>query len=167
MALSIIEKKIYHLRGERVMLDFDLAALYEVETRALNQAVKRNLERFPPEFMFQITREELDNLMSQIVISSWGGIRKLPYAFTEHGVSMLAGVLKSEKAIKLNLLIIKAFIALRRVAIEYKELTEKLAALEKQYNRQFADVYQALNFLIEKKKTEENFEKRRRIGFKP
>lgn len=149
------------------MLDFDLAALYEVETRALNQAVKRNLERFPPEFMFQISREEFDNLKSQIVTSSWGGTRKLPHAFTEHGVSMLAGVLRSEKAIKLNVLIIKAFIALRRVAIEYRELTEKLAALEKQYNRQFADVYQALNFLIEKKETAENFEKRRRIGFKP
>jgi len=92
MELQIIQNKIYEIRGQRVMLDFDLAELYEVETRALNQAVKRNIRRFPSDFMFQLTNKEFDNLMSQSVISSWGGTRKLPFAFTEHGVAILVSV---------------------------------------------------------------------------
>ena len=113
MELQIIQNKIFEIRGQRVMLDFDLAELYEVETRALNQAVKRNIKRFPSDFMFQLTNKEFDNLMSQSVISSWGGTRKLPFAFTEHGVTMLASVLRSERAIELNIQIVRAFIALR------------------------------------------------------
>ena len=102
MELQLIQNKIYEIRGQRVMLDFELADLYDVETRALNQAVKRNLRRFPADFMFQLSKSEFDNLMSQNVISSWGGTRKLPYTFTEHGVSMLASVLRSEIAIDLT-----------------------------------------------------------------
>jgi len=108
MELQLIQSKIHTLRGQRVMLDFDLAELYEVENRALNQSVKRNARRFPEDFMFQLTWKEMKNVMSQIVISSWGGKRKLPYAFTEQGVAMLSGVLKSDKAIDTNIAIMRA-----------------------------------------------------------
>ncbi|MCA6451314.1 MAG: ORF6N domain-containing protein [Chitinophagaceae bacterium] len=165
METTIIQQKIYEIRGERVMLDFDLAILYAVETKVLNQAVKRNLARFPADFMFQLTQTEYNNLKSQIVTSSWGGVRKLPYAFTEHGVTMLAGILRSEKAIVMNITIVRAFIALRQMAMQYKELAEKLAQLENSNHQQFKEIYQALNYLIEQKQQEENFQKRQRIGF--
>jgi hypothetical protein len=144
MELQIIQNKIYDIRGQRVMLDFDLAELYEVETRVLNQAVKRNNKRFPSDFMFQLTNKEFDNLMSQIVISSWGGTRKLPYAFTEHGVTMLASVLRSERAIDINIQIVRAFIALRQYALGYAELNQKLENFMVETNMQFSDIYQAL-----------------------
>ena len=111
----IIQQKIFVIRGEQVMLDYDLAGLYGIETRILNQAVKRNIKRFPPDFMFQLTKEEWDNLKSQIVISSWGGTRKLPYAFTEQGVAMLSGVLNSDIAIEMNIAIMRTFVAVRRL----------------------------------------------------
>ena len=160
-----IQQKNFELRGEKVMLDFELALLYEVETRVLNQAVKRNITRFPDDFMFQLTKEELEILISQIVTSRWGGIRKLPYAFTEHGVTMLASILRSEKAIKMNIIIVRAFIALRQMARQYKELAEKLTLLENTNNKQFKEIYQALNYLIDKKQKEDDFSKRPRIGF--
>lgn len=165
MHSNSIQQKIFELRGEKVMLDIDLAILYEVETRVLNQAVKRNSLRFPDDFMFQLTKEELDILMSQFVTSRWGGIRKLPYAFTEHGVTMLASILRSEKAVKMNIVIVRAFIALRQIAWQYKELADKLAHLENTNNKQFKEIYQALNFLVAKKQKEEDFSKRQRIGF--
>jgi hypothetical protein len=144
MELQIIQNKIFEIRGQRVMLDFDLADLYEVETRALNQAVKRNLKRFPYDFMFQLTNKEFDILMSQSVISSWGGTRKLPFAFTEHGVTMLASVLRSERAIEINIQIVRAFIALRQYALGYAELNHKLETFMLETNMQFSDIYQAL-----------------------
>ena len=144
MELQIIQNKIYEIRGQRVMLDFDLAELYEVETRTLNQAVKRNIKRFPSDFMFQLSNKEFDNLMSQIVISSWGGTRKLPYAFTEHGITMLASVLRSERAIEINIQIVRAFIALRQYALGYAELNQKLETFMLETNMQFSDIYQAL-----------------------
>lgn len=165
METTIIQQKIYEIRGERVMLDFDLAILYAVETKVLNQAVKRNLARFPADFMFQLSQTEYNNLKSQFVTSSWGGVRKLPYAFTEHGVTMLAGILRSEKAIVMNITIVRAFIALRQMAMQYKELAEKLAQLENSNHQQFKEIYQALNYLIEQKQQEETFQKRQRIGF--
>ena len=104
MELQIIQNKIFEIRGQRVMFDFDPTELYEVETRALNQAVKRNIKRFPTDFMFQLSNKEFENLKSQSLISSWGGLRKLPYAFTEHGVTMLvASALRSERAIEINI----------------------------------------------------------------
>ena len=127
MKPTIIRQQILELSGEKVMLDFDLAILYQVETRILNQAVKRNKSSFPKDFMFQLTKAEVKILMSQIVISSWGGTRKIPYAFTEHGVTMLATVLRSPKAVKMNISIVRAFIALRKIAWQYKEIAEKLA----------------------------------------
>ncbi len=126
---------------------FDLAELYEVETRVLNQAVKRNVNRFPTDFMFQLTNKEFDNLMSQIVISSWGGTRKLPFAFTEHGVTMLASILRSERAIEINIQIVRAFIALRQYALGYAELNQKLETFMVETNMQFSDIYQALTEL--------------------
>ena len=120
---------IYKIRGYQVMLDSDLAEIYQVETRVMNQAVKRNLERFPPEFMFQLTQAEYDNLMSQIVTSSWGGRRKLPYAFTEHGVIMLSSVLSSKIATQINITVVKTFIDMRRYIT--KPIRKKLDDLEK------------------------------------
>ncbi|MES2330319.1 MAG: ORF6N domain-containing protein [Bacteroidota bacterium] len=166
MDALIIQQKIFEIRGEKVMLDFDLAALYDVQTKVLNQAVKRNFKKFPKDFMFQLTREEYSNLKSQIVTSSWGGARKLPYAFTEHGVGMAAGVLKSEKAIYMHIAIVRAFIALRQFALRYRELAEKLTNLENTNNKQFKDIYKALNYLIDKKQKEEDFNNRERIGFR-
>ncbi len=177
----LIQQKIFDIREQRVMLDYDLAVLYEVETRVLNQAVKRNIDRFPADFMFRLTpeewawvrsqtiiEEERPSNSSQNVISSrrHRGSTYLPYAFTEHGVTMLASVLRSEKAIKMNIAIVRAFIALRQFSQQYKELAEKLAELEKHTNKQFTDIYDALNFLVNKKKEEEAFAARQRIGFK-
>ena len=169
MQLRLIQKKIYELRGQRVMLDFDLAELYEVETRALNQAVKRNAERFPDRFMFQLTKEEWKSLISQIVISKTGkrgGTQKLPYVFTEHGVAMLASVLRSKKAIKINIAIVEAFIALREFAFTFKELAEKIKKLERRQNKQYADVYEALKYLMDDKQNRDDWKSRKQIGYK-
>jgi hypothetical protein len=165
MHTESIQQKIFEIRGMKVMLDFDLAILYEVETRILNQSVKRNINRFPSDFMFQLTKSECEALISQIVISRWGGTRKLPYAFTEHGVTMIASLLRSEKAVDMSILVVRAFIALRHLSRQYEELAERLSKLENSNKKQFRDIYQALNFLIEKKQQEEDFSKRRRIGF--
>jgi hypothetical protein len=151
MELAIIENKIVEIRGVKVMLDFDLAELYEVETRALKQAVKRNLDRFPMDFMLVLTDKEINELVSQNVIpskSKMGG--SLPFAFTEQGVAMLSSVLKSKKAMQINISIMRAFVFIRQYALSHKELSEKLSALEKKYNKQFADVSEALNYLINK-----------------
>ena len=137
MELQPIQSKIYEIRGQRVMLDRELAELYQVTTIALNQAVKRNAKRFPPDFMFQLTHQEFANLKSQIVISSWGGIRKMPYAFTEQGVAMLSGLLNSDVAINANIAIMRAFVAMRNyimttttVTAELSEIRARLALLE-------------------------------------
>ena len=114
---AFIQNKIYSIRNQKVMLDFDLAALYGVQTKVLNQAVKRNIARFPVDFMFQLDTEEFDNLRSQFVTSSWGGTRYLPFAFTEQGVAMLASVLKSETAIQVNIGIVRAFVAIRNLML--------------------------------------------------
>jgi hypothetical protein len=166
MQLQKIEQKIYELRGQKVMLDFDLAELYEVETKVLNQAVKRNTDRFPIDFMFQLSKKEFEILKSQIVTSSWGGTRKLPYAFTEQGVAMLSSVLRSDKAINVNIAIMRAFVLMRQYALGYKELADKIAKLERKYNKKFADVYQALNLLLADNENETDWENRERIGFK-
>ena len=136
------------------MLDFHLAEMYDVETKVLNQSVKRNIKRFPEDFMFQLTNNEYDNLRSQIVTSSWGGARTLPYAFTEHGVTMLAGVLRSDKAIQINLQIVRTFIALRQYAFGYVELNRKLEEFMVETNMQFNDIYQALTELASQKELE-------------
>ncbi len=163
MELQIIQNKIYEIRGHRVMIDFDLAELYQVETRILNQAVKRNSKRFPVDFMFQLSNNEFDNLMSQSVISSWGGTRKLPFAFTEHGVTMLASVLRSERAIEINIQIVRAFIALRQYVLGYAELNQKLETFMLETNMQFSDIYQALTEMASQ--TEKNQKPLKPVGF--
>lgn len=141
------------------MLDSDLAKLYEVETRALNQAVKRNIERFPAHYMFQLTKEEYKNLISQNVISNWGGVRKMPYVFTEQGVAMLSSVLKSKRAIQINIQIIDTFVKLRQLAIEHKDLEQRIAELEhyfiehtKDYKEDMKEIYQAIDLLMDRTK---------------
>src|SRR5574337_520351 len=159
---ELIENRIVLLRGERVMLSTDLAALYGVEPRVLVQAVKRNLERFPDDFMFQLTREELTNLKSQIVISSWGGLRRAsPYAFTEQGVAMLSSVLRSARAVQVNIEIMRTFVRLRRMVASNAELARRLHALEKKYDVQFKTVFDAIRALMTPPDTP-----RRSIGFR-
>jgi len=144
-----IERRIYMLRGHKVMLSPDLADLYEVEPRALVQAVKRNIERFPADFMFQLTAQEFENLKSQIVTSSWGGLRRAaPYAFTEQGVAMLSSVLRSRRAVMVNVEIMRAFVCLRQMLVAHADLARKLAALEKKYDAQFKVVFDAIRELM-------------------
>lgn len=144
--IQIIQSKIYEIRGQRVMLDFDLAELYHVETRRLNEAVKRNIKRFPDDFMFQLNGDEWKNLISQIATSSWGGTRKLPYAFTEQGLAMLSGILNSDIAIQVNISIMRAFVYVRQLIAnppvdktvelrqEMKELKEYIEEVFTDYN---------------------------------
>jgi len=143
-----IDSRIYMLRGHKVMLSIDLADLYEVEPRALVQAVKRNIERFPADFMFQLSDQEFENLKSQIVISSWGGRRGIPYAFTEQGVAMLSSVLRSKRAVMVNVEIMRAFVRLRQMLTAHADLARKLAALEKKYDAQFKVVFDAIRELM-------------------
>jgi hypothetical protein len=145
-----VERTILFLRGERVILDADLAALYGVETRAVVQAIKRNRQRFPDDFMFQLTADEAANLRSQTVISSsaHGGRRYAPYAFTEHGVAMLAAVLNSPRAVQVSIEIVRAFVRLRAMLAGDAELARKLTALEKKYDAQFRIVFDAIRELM-------------------
>lgn len=148
------------------MLDFDLAEMYEVENKRLKEAVRRNIDRFPADFMFELTKKEMETLRSQFATSKRGGTRYPPFAFTEQGVAMLASVLNSPKAIQVNIQIVRAFVYLRQYALSHKDLTEKLKKLERKYNKQFKDVYEALNYLLKKDKQEIAQGERRRIGFK-
>jgi hypothetical protein len=156
-----IEKCIYIIRGEKVLLSPDLARLYDVETKVLNQAVRRNLARFPEDFMFQLTAEEMAILRSQIVTSSWGGHRYRPYAFTEQGVAMLSSVLNSERAVQVNIEIMRAFVRLREFLTTHADLKGKLDSLEKKYDQQFKAVFDAIRELM-RPPTKTT----RRIGFK-
>jgi hypothetical protein len=144
-----ILQSILVLRGEKVLLDADLAALYGVETRVLLQAVKRNIGRFPEDFMFQLAEGEWSNLKSQIGISSsWGGRRTAPYAFTEQGVAMLSSVLRSERAIAVNIEIMRAFVQLKRMLATHADLARKLESLESKYDAQFRAVFDAIRELM-------------------
>ena len=175
MELQVIQSKIFEIRGIKVMLDFDLAIMYGVETRRLNESVKRNIERFPSDFMFQLTAEESSNLMSQIATSSWGGARKLPYAFTQEGIAMLSGILRSPQAIEVNISIMRAFVVMRQFLLnnksyikeiddlrtrvklleEYSEETMKaINDLSEDSSNSFDDIYVALAEMAEQKKLE-------------
>jgi hypothetical protein len=166
MQLSVIQNKIYEVRGMKVMLDFDLAEMYEVETKVLKQAINRNKKRFPSDFMFNLTQKEFQSLRSQIVTSKRGGTRYLPYAFTEQGVAMLSSVLNSERAIQVNIVIIRTFVLIRQAAMVNKELFEKIVKLEKKYNKNFREIFRALEYLIAEKKNEQDTKNRERVGFK-
>jgi len=156
-----IEKAILLIRGEKVLLDKDLAALYQVSTSVLNKAVTRNIDRFPPDFMFQLSKEEFSNLKFRFGTSSWGGTRKLPKAFTEQGVAMLSTVLKSKRAVLVNIEIMRAFVKLRRMLASHAVLARKLDDLEKKYDKQFAVVFEAIRQLMELSQEEQ----KRKIGF--
>jgi hypothetical protein len=162
---EIIERRIYLIREQKVMLDADLAELYQVPTKVFNQAVKRNLERFPSDFMFQLTREETKILRSQIVTSNWGGRRYLPYAFTEQGVAMLSSVLKSKRAVQVNITIMRAFVRLREILATHRDLARKLEEMEKKYDTQFRVVFEAIRQLMEP--TPAGAPIKRRFGFLP
>ena len=167
--LTNVKNLIYDIRGQKVMLDFELAELYEVETRYLNQAVKRNIERFPSDFMFRLTSEEWEDfkVTSQIVISPLGGGRQyIPYAFTEQGVAMLSGVLRSQKAIEVNINIMRTFVNLRQWALDSKEFGQRLLDLEKYFiehckdsEKDIREIYEALDLLMDRTKPS-------KIGFK-
>ena len=158
-----IESQIFLIRGQRVMLDADLAELYEVETRRLNEQVRRNSERFPEDFIFQLTAEEFANLKSQFATSSWGGRRKLPFVFTEHGAIMAASVLNSKRAIEASVQVVRAFVQLRQMLASNVELSRKLVALEKKYDIKFRAVFEAIHQLM----TPSDPKKKRPIGFAP
>ena len=168
MEISILQSKIYEVRGQKVMLDFDLALLYKVETRVLNQAVKRNISRFPEDFMFQLTLEEMENMSSQFVTTYPSKRPKtaLPFAFTEQGIAMLSGILNSEVAININIAIMRTFVIMRRFALEHKEFNSKLLEIESKYDKQFSDIYEALNFLIKRDENESIQKGRKQIGYK-
>ncbi|UWY29270.1 ORF6N domain-containing protein [Flavobacterium sp. TR2] len=161
-----ISNKIYFIRGQKVMLDFDLSSLYEVETRRLNEQVKRNISRFPPDFMFQLTEKELENLMSQIATSSWGGIRKLPFAFTEHGVLMLSSVLKSDKAIQTNIQIMRIFTKVRQMLLDTTEIKVDILQIQKKLENHDKNIELVFSYLDELTEKKENESERVKIGYK-
>jgi len=161
---GIITSKIYFIRDYKVMLDDDLADLYQVETRRLNEQVKRNIDRFPEDFMFQLTEKEWENLMSQNATSSWGGRRKIPFAFTEHGVLMLSSVLNSERAIQVNIQIMRIYTKLKRMIMDHKDILLKLEKLEgkvSKHDEDFKVVFEYLTELLNPKTAP-----MRKIGFK-
>jgi hypothetical protein len=148
--LEVIEQKIFLVKGQKVMLDCDLAALYGVTTKRLNEQVRRNVKRFPADFMYQLSREEFESLKSHFATSSsWGGRRTRPYVFTEQGIAMLSSVLNSNRAIEVNIQIMRAFVKLREMMSSHKDLARKLVELEKKYDGQFQIVFEAIRQLIE------------------
>jgi len=164
--IPAIQRKIREIRDQKVILDAGLAALYGVETKRLKEAVRRNIERFPGDFMFELSESGSESLRTQNATSNKrGGSRYRSFAFTEQGVAMLSGVLNSPRAIEVNIGIMRAFVLMRQYALPHKDLTEKLKELEMQYDRQFSDVYEAINYLLGKEREEMEFKERKRIGY--
>lgn len=161
ISVETVVSKIFVIRGRKVMLDNDLAVLYGVRTGRLNEQVKRNTKRFPEDFMFQLTKRELLNLKSQNATSSWGGARKLPRVFTQEGVAMLSSVLNSERAIMVNIQIMRAFARFRKLLLTNSSLKRKIEEMERKYNKQFAIVFKAIKELLEP----EEAKKKPLIGF--
>ena len=181
--IQSIQNRIYEIRGERVMLDRDLATLYETETKRLKEAVNRNIKRFPKDFMFQLTKEEWEGLRfqfetlektdnplrTQIATSNRGGTRYLPYVFTEQGVAMLSGILNSERAINMNIAIMRAFVEVRRVLLTQNDLKEQMKELKERiggHDAQLNQIYDALENLLDEKAAQRKWNERPRIGFK-
>jgi hypothetical protein len=165
MELELIKNSILEIRGKRVILDYELAKLYGIETKRLKESVRRNIRRFPEDFMFELSQEEWLNLRTQFATSSWGGKRFPPFAFTEQGVAMLSSVLNSDTAIDINISIMRAFVLMRQWALEYQDLQEKLTDLEKRFGQKFTDIEQVLNYLIQKDQQQVQQGGRKRIGF--
>ena len=166
---EIVQSKIYFIRDQKVMLDYDLAELYGVETRVLKQAVRRNINRFPADFMFEIERKEFDNLRSQIVTSKAGGTRYMPMAFTEHGVLMLSSVLRSDQAIEMNIQIVRVFTRMKQMLLNHNELTFRLGQIEQKldsHDHEIKVLFEYLKGLMADKDKQISQEERQRIGFK-
>ncbi len=161
-----ISNKIYFIRNQKVMLDRDLAELYGIETRVLNQAVKRNFSRFPEDFMFELSQIEFDNLKSQIVTSSWGGTRKLPSVFTEHGVLMLSSVLNSDKAIQTNIQIMRIFTKVRQMLLDTTEMKLDIVQIQKKLQNHDKNIELVFSYLDELNEKNETEKPRTKIGFK-
>lgn len=177
-----IQNRIYEIRGERVMLDFDIARLYETETKRLKETVKRNIKRFPSDFMFELTKEEFENLRFQIesleasdslrsqsATSNRGGTRYMPYAFTEQGVAMLSGILNSDKAINMNIAIMRAFVEVRKVLLKQNDLREQMKEIKarlSEHDTQLNQIYDAMENLLDEKAAQRKWEDRERIGFR-
>jgi len=184
MEVTIIQNKIYEVRGYKVIFDYDLAELYEVETKALNQSVKRNASRFPDDFIFRLTQKEWNSMRSQIVTAlpesemrsqfvtasqKKRNISAIPYAFTEHGVTMLASVLKSEKAARMSIAVVRAFITLKQFAIHYEGLSEQLRSIRDHignHDAQLSQLYDAIENLLDDRAEQKTWQNRERIGFK-
>ncbi|MDH7460063.1 ORF6N domain-containing protein [Chitinophagaceae bacterium 26-R-25] len=182
--IQSIQNKIYDIRGERVMLDYDLAELYEVATKALNQAIKRNIKRFPEDFMFRLSTEEWNSMRSQIVTAYQSGNTKIqvlssaqskrnssvtPFAFTEQGIAMLSSVLHSDKAINMNIAIMRAFVEIRKVLLQQNDLKEQLRLVKDkigEHDAQLNQIYDALENILDEKAAQRKWEERDRIGFK-
>lgn len=185
LIIQSIQNRIYEIRGERIMLDRDLASLYEIETKVLNQAVKRNIKRFPIDFMFQLTKEEFEELRFQFEASGNSSssrsqfvtlktirghnVKYLPYAFTEQGVAMLSGVVNSDKAISMNIAIMRAFVAVRQVLLKQNDIKEQLKEIKErigEHDVQLNQIYDAMENLLDEKAIQRKWEERERIGFK-
>ena len=173
MELQLIHEKIYTIRGHKVMLDFDLAALYMIDNRRLKEAVRRNIQRFPPDFMYELTQSEYQSLRSQIATLEKKGRGKyakyLPYAFTEQGIAMLSGVLHSETAIEMNIAIMRAFIAMRQFVLQYNDLAEQIVEIKQSvsnHNEQLDQIYSAIENLLDEKVEQKTWAERERIGFR-
>lgn len=160
--IEVITHKIHLIRNQKVMLDYDLAALYEIETRVLKQAVRRNIARFPHDFMFELTENEFITLRSQFVTSNKGGTRYMPFAFTEQGIAMLSSILNSEKAININIAIMRTFVLLRNSLMSLEEVNKKVTAIE----NQLPDIYKILNHLMDKNSPTPDKKDRPKIGYK-
>ncbi|MFC2086316.1 ORF6N domain-containing protein [Bacteroidota bacterium] len=165
---EVIMNKIFLVRGQKVMIDSEIAELYGVETRRLNEQVKRNSERFPENFMFQLTKDEFDNLKSQNATSSWGGRRKLPFVFTEHGILMLANVLKSDRAIKMSIRIIEVFVKIREMFLTHKDILIRLEKIEEsiaEHDNNILVIFEYLKQLEKEKQNQIDQENRKRIRY--
>ncbi len=157
---EVIERKIYLIREKKVMLDNELSELYEVRTKELNKAVKRHLDRFPNDFMFQLSKEEAKILRFQIGTSRWGGSRYLPYVFTDYGILMLSSVLNSKRAVQVNIQIMRTFVKLREMILAHKDLRSRIDELEKKYDQQFQVVFKAIKMLLDDKPKGDDTNKR-------
>jgi hypothetical protein len=166
MELELIKNQIHEIRGKKVILDFELAKMYQTETKRLKESVRRNIRRFPSDFMFELTYEEWNELRTQFATSKKGGTTRPPFAFTEQGVAMLSSVLNSEIAIEVNIAIMRAFVLIRQWALNYQELAERLDELKKLQGQRFDDIEQVLKYLIQKDKQQTQQAVRKQVGYK-
>jgi hypothetical protein len=166
MEIEHIKNSILEIRGKKVILDFDLAKMYQLETKYLKRTVRNNLKRFPPDFMLELSLEEWEILRCNFSTSSWGGSRYPPFAFTEQGVAMLSGLLNSDLAIQMNIAIMRAFVMIRQWALTYQELSDKLSDLEKLHNQKFNDIDQVLKYLLQKDHAKSQQSNREQLGYK-